>query len=276
MGTALSVALQLLPELKDRLNLSRREQPGGALGVRRLGWFHGTAVRAITQTARLADQLARADAMTSAAPATASARGRTIVAVIGTPHSGKTTLVASLVELLRRRGLRVGGITQPALFEGDQREGYRLRDAATGEEHVLARRRATPRGPGELGYDFDPAAWVWAKERLQAAQDVDVLVVDELGRLEARGEGHVPALVADHGDGAATPRVWLLGVRADCASAVAARIGEFDLTVTPGPDSAPVEDLAERIATACAERRAGDGNCACSRPSGAPRWRRNL
>jgi nucleoside-triphosphatase THEP1 len=252
LGTALAVALQLLPELEERLHLSLREPVDPARGLRRLQRFRLLAVRAISQTARLAETLARGVAAPGAA-----ARSTTIVAIVGAPHSGKTTLLTEVVSRLRQRGLRVGGITQPALYEDGQRQGYRLRDAATGEEHPLARRRSD-RAPGELGYDFDGAAWTWAQRRLRearSARDLDVLVVDELGRLEARGEGHLPALAERLDD--ERVGIWLLGVRADCATAIAERLGTFSLTISPEEDAPQAEHLAERIASACSDRSAG-------------------
>lgn len=242
LGTALSVAFGLLPELQDRLGtLKARSQAHGG----RWRGLYRLAVEAVRETDELARELAR------------SAEGERWpeplrVAVIGSPGSGKTTLLAELCERLRTRGLELGGITQPALHVDGRRVGYELLDAATGERHPLAHRR-TERREGELGYEFDAEAWPWARERIRAARlEREVLVVDELGRLEAGGEGHLPPLVETLA--ATRARVHLLGVRADCAEAIAERLGRYDLTRELSASEPDLEALVDAISTRCREK----------------------
>ena len=137
---------------------------------------------------------------------------RRILAVSGAHGSGKTTRVRELAQAYRARGHHVGGIAQPVVWEDGQRQGYDLVDLATGERRPFAQRRA-PASTGELGFVFEPEGWTWAMERiLQARRTCDVLVVDELGRLEAQGEGHLPALVRQVSEERA--HTWILAVRA--------------------------------------------------------------
>ena len=99
---------------------------------------------------------------------------------------------------------------------------------------------------GGLGYTFEVDGWQWAAQRVrQARRGADVVVVDELGRLEARGEGHLPALTQPlRGERA---RVWLLCVRADAAAAVQQRLGPCLLQRTVDSEEDMMEDLAHRI-----------------------------
>ena len=62
---------------------------------------------------------------------TAPARRRTVV-VTGDTGSGKTTRAAEVVERLRARGLRVGGILAPGLLEDGRRTGFDVLDLAPG------------------------------------------------------------------------------------------------------------------------------------------------
>ncbi len=255
LGMALSVALQLLPDLKDRLQARVRAPADGEPEPerrRRLRRLYGLAGEAICETARLAEELARGEPTSAASSEGAVTAGpRRLVAVVGPPQSGKTTLLGELIRLLEARGISVGGLTQPTIQDGGERTGYRLRDAASGEERELARRRV---GwvPGEPGFEFDETAWSWARDRLREARRTrDVVVLDELGRLEARGAGHLASL-AEALEGERSG-LWLLGVRAECAPAIEERLGPFARTITISRDARPdpgrlVDELAATIA----------------------------
>jgi nucleoside-triphosphatase THEP1 len=178
---------------------------------------------------------------------------RAVVVVTGPPGGGKTTALLGLARGLAAAGRRVGGIVQPALHEGGARVGYELLDVATGARRPLARRTGTPQEHG-CGFAFAPDAFAWAAARLDAAhRDGDVLVADELGRLEAAGHGHLPALVAPVAPD--RTRLWLLGVRQDVLGMVAARLGPFTLVIEAAMDLAAV---AERLLTLAAPPPGGD------------------
>jgi nucleoside-triphosphatase len=255
LGTALSTALQLLPELKDRL-LAQAQKRKASTRWRKLQRFPELAVEVICETARLAAEIA--------GPAR-EARRPLRVAITGAPGAGKTTLVGDLLRRLRQRGLQVGGVTQPAILEGDRRAGYQLRDERTGEERPFARRREK-RDEAELGFSFDADAWPWAATRIaRARREADVVVVDELGRLEARGEGHLPSLVEplEH----ERARVLILSVRADRARDIEERLGAFDRQLAVGADAATRETLVDEIVRLCAQSAARAATSSADAPS---------
>lgn len=168
-----------------------------------------------------------------------------IVFLTGPRGSGKTSSVRAVVENLQAAGHRVGGILQPAWPVSGQRQGYDVLDVATGESRPLARRRDTVGRQG-LGFRFDAAAFAWAQERLLAgAAGADVLVVDELGRLEATGDGHVPALrqVLE------TDRriVIVAAVRADVHDEVAQQVGEPTLDLPCPLSPSDRDDLVTQV-----------------------------
>jgi nucleoside-triphosphatase THEP1 len=210
-------------------------------------------VDALAETARLADRLAPGFEAASAV----QTRARLVV-VEGAPGAGKTTALAGLAEALRARGLAVGGVLQPALGGGEEaaspgapRPGYDLEDLASGERRRFARRREG----GARGYDFDDDAWAWAAARFARAQrGSDVVVVDELGRLEADGGGHVPGLAAlTESPGRAA--VLLGATRDGCVEPLATHVGPPALALAAPLDGAALEAAADEIARLAAETR---------------------
>lgn len=166
-------------------------------------------------------------------------------AVSGAQGAGKTTAMLDLCEALNADGHEVAGVLQPARHKGRRRVGYDLLDPHDGARFDLARRKPTF-GPGELCYAFDDAGWDWGAERIaRARRNADVLVVDEMGKLEARGRGHLPALQrAVDGEGCG---VWVLSVRAEALDAVTAALGPFEYVARPDGDPGALEGLRRRI-----------------------------
>lgn len=141
------------------------------------------------------------------------------LAVTGDRRSGKTTKLKRLVTALTARGVKVGGILQPAADDSPEPEGYFVEDIRTRERKELARRLSSPDESG-LIFKFNPAAWEWAALKIsEARRTCDVLIVDEVGRLEAAGKGHLPALLKEIPDETVFSR--LLCVRTDCFGRVA-------------------------------------------------------
>jgi nucleoside-triphosphatase THEP1 len=155
---------------------------------------------------------------------------RIVAAIVGPVGAGKTTAICTVRDLLRAAGTSLGGVIQPALNPGRRPSGYWLEDAETGERHGFVTREALTLKPL-----FEPAGWAWAAARIVAARvSRDVLVVDELGLLESRGRGHMPALVqlvpSDR------TRLWVLTVRDTVEREIEARLGGFDLVLSPSDD----------------------------------------
>jgi nucleoside-triphosphatase len=121
--------------------------------------------------------------------------------VTGARGSGKSLWCAAVAEAARARGMRVVGVSSPAVIEGGRKVAIDLVDVRTGQRRRLADvRRADEPGTATQRWRFDETALAWGNGVLRdAAQqaDADLLMVDELGPLEfVRGEGFTEGLAA--------------------------------------------------------------------------------
>jgi nucleoside-triphosphatase len=112
----------------------------------------------------------------------------------GPPGIGKSTIVERVVDRLRTVGVPVGGFITRELREGQQRVGFVV-DALDGANAVLAH-VSFAAGPKVGRYRVDIAAF----DRLavpalhRGVQRRDLLVIDEIGRMELASTAFVEGL----------------------------------------------------------------------------------
>jgi nucleoside-triphosphatase THEP1 len=99
---------------------------------------------------------------------------------------GKTTVAGRVVSLAQALGLDCRGLLTPAMLShGGQKAGIWGVDVRTGERRVLARTDQDLGGPFVGPYSFAAEELGWAAGVIdRAVGDCDLLVVDEIGRLE--------------------------------------------------------------------------------------------
>lgn len=167
-----------------------------------------------------------------------------LIAVSGAKGSGKTTLLARLAAWFEARATVVDGFLAEAGARSSGTGGadrYDLRWLRNGETTPLAERDAALSPP----YRFNPEAWNQVRHWAQGIRPhLPLIVLDEFGRLESEGKGHVeywPLIVA------AQPEVVAIAVRQGCEEAIEYHLGRrFDL----GIDVAE-QDAWERLRAAC-------------------------
>jgi nucleoside-triphosphatase THEP1 len=116
---------------------------------------------------------------------------------------------------LAARGVPVAGFVREPIVEEGERVGHRLQRLGHEDRAPVTRRGGTAHGPHEevfCGFVFDHQACAAAKGWLgRDVMDAEVVVIDEVSKLEVAGRGHHDAIVeAIHSD-----RLVVLSVRAD-------------------------------------------------------------
>jgi len=152
----------------------------------------------LAHTARIAEEASAAASLRGHAaltrPGTILRAPLRTVVVTGPPDTGKTAAVIAVTERLRAEGVPVAGIVQLGQVEEGVKIGFRLRDIATGEEAQLASRDTSGRGEFGTRFRFSEEGFRLGRTALSRARAGGVLVIDELGPVELRGAGHMPAV----------------------------------------------------------------------------------
>jgi len=197
LGIALGLALNALPHLGEAARdawtalavRGRRSRPR-ATDLPKL------AEILLAHTGRVAEEAAAAAALRghrSLVRAVPPLAARPLVVVVtGRPGAGKTPAMRGVAQALRERGVTVAGFVQVPVWEEGAKGGYLVLDVASGEQRTLAVKVGTQRGEHGTPFRFEGAGFAFA--RRAAERTATVLVLDELGPVELRGGGHMPAV----------------------------------------------------------------------------------
>ena len=149
------------------------------------------------------------------------------LAVTGDCHVGKTTWLKRFIFAIQNAGLTADGFVEEAIFEDDKRIGYDFRDLLTNATVPVARKAF-----GDIHYTFYEDAWHFAATRLRRSSHVPIIIVDELGRIEAKGGGIMPYLMPFLSE---RRHHLIASVRQSVLPEIEARIGPFNTIITLSP-----------------------------------------
>jgi nucleoside-triphosphatase THEP1 len=152
-----------------------------------------------------------------------------VIVLTGSPGSGKTTMLRKILRRLDDAGWSVAGLIQPGIFENGAKVGFLVKDLGTGEEAPLARRTSRETGSYGTAFEFDAEGLALARTALESAPRDAILVVDELGPVELRGRGHMPALRRTLAS--RPPRLLILVVRRHLVPALLGALDAIDARI---------------------------------------------
>ena len=120
-------------------------------------------------------------------------RERHVLLITGNPGSGKTTVICRVADALA--GRRLGGFYTEEIRVGGERRGFRLA-TFDGRDRVMAHEEF--RGPhrvGKYGVDVSVIDGL-ADSALAVREEVDLYLVDEIGKMECMSPQFVTAMRA--------------------------------------------------------------------------------
>ena len=112
----------------------------------------------------------------------------------GPKHSGKTTFLKGMSCALKEMSVILNGFLSLGVREKGAVLGYDLYDLVDGKTTPLLRKEGDEHRQRAGPYYLMPKGLEEAERILFRKQEVDLLIVDEVGILEMRGQGLWPAL----------------------------------------------------------------------------------
>ena len=111
------------------------------------------------------------------------------ILIVGAKNSGKTKYLKYIIEKLNTYDLKVGGFlctSEPDNFTKDHYYLYNLR----GKTKLLFATKKDSKWPIRYGeYFFSPDAFKYGNQIIKSNLHADVIIFDEYGPLEKKGEG---------------------------------------------------------------------------------------
>ena len=103
------------------------------------------------------------------------------ILITGSPGSGKSTLMAKLIEDVDAR--RIAGMSAPEVRHGRTRAGFKMIDLASGEEEILA--STSGKGPRVSKYHVNVTGVDEIVRKIEVSLgDAQFVFIDEIGKME--------------------------------------------------------------------------------------------
>ncbi|MGB9684557.1 MAG: NTPase [Candidatus Bathyarchaeales archaeon] len=112
-----------------------------------------------------------------------------VLLLTGSPGVGKTTLLLKIVDILRTKGYRIGGMVSREVRSGGTRIGFEILDLASGKRGWLAHiNQKTGPQVGKYCVNLEDLDKIGVEAVLKAVRECDVIAIDEIGPMELFSE----------------------------------------------------------------------------------------
>ncbi|PSG96442.1 nucleotide kinase [Thermoplasmatales archaeon SW_10_69_26] len=117
------------------------------------------------------------------------------IGITGMPSVGKTQTVLKIIEKLEAKEVIVGGMVTEAIEEGGQRKGFHIQDWLTKQKDTLSHVDFDSEfRVGKYGVDLEVLEELGVTSIHRGIEDAEVVVVDEVGKMEMESENFCAAV----------------------------------------------------------------------------------
>ncbi len=117
------------------------------------------------------------------------------IGITGLPNAGKTSSLQKVIEMLEAEGRRVGGMITTPMEDKGRKVGFYVMDWATKEKRVFASKDIHSKVMvGKYGVDLQALDEVGVKAIRTATETCDVIVIDEVGKMEVESDSFIKAV----------------------------------------------------------------------------------
>lgn len=165
---------------------------------------------------------------------------------VGEKHCGKTTSAAELVRRAGKEGFKVSGLLAPCVYRDNEFIGFDVLDLRSSHRTSLARCKDGKAGP----FDFISGGLKLgdAVLSLEETRSADLIVVDEFGPLELKGNGwrkSVDSLLTT------SDAIILLVVRRELVDAVRQLYAKFGCRELAATEAGSIEEAITMLKNRC-------------------------
>ena len=116
--------------------------------------------------------------------------------ITGKIDAGKTTFVKKLIENLKLKNIKIGGIYSQKVIENNERIGYDLFDIQTNKSEIFLRKNINENSEIIGIFSIFPRALEFGIKSLNPENNKDnqLVIIDEIGNLELSGKGWAKSL----------------------------------------------------------------------------------
>ncbi|UCE46134.1 MAG: NTPase [Methanobacteriota archaeon] len=119
------------------------------------------------------------------------------IGITGLPGAGKTQALVKVIEMLEEEGLVVGGMITEPIIENGKRAGFYVMDWRTKKKAVFAHVDTESKFyVGKYGVNLESLDTVGVEALVDASANADVIVIDEVGKMEVESSRFVNAVKA--------------------------------------------------------------------------------